>query len=230
MAIVQICVALGEESINKLLTFVSDTDLQADLIEYRLDYLDTIDFNELENLLEKTKIPVILTVRREEEGGRFQGDKEEDRKEILKKCIRLRPDFIDIELSSPFLNEDFADSAKKGGVKIIGSYHSFQDTPPTHVLLKKIDMAYRLGLDVVKIVTYANVIEDNLTILSIHSSAQKYLRDMEIVSFCMGELGLISRVLCPLFGSKFTFASLGAPTAPGQISLQKMRQIQELLK
>jgi len=90
MAIVQICVAVGEKSINKLLTFASNTDLQADLIEYRLDYLEIINFNKLENLLKKTKIPVILTVRRKEEGGKFQGGKEEERKEILKKCIRLR--------------------------------------------------------------------------------------------------------------------------------------------
>lgn len=225
----QICVAVGEKSINKLIMLISNVDFQADLIEFRLDYLEALDYSELEKLLEKMKLPVILTVRRKNEGGKFKGS-EEDRSKILKTLIDLRPDFIDIELSSPFLTEDFADSAKRVGVKIIGSYHSFQDTPPIHVLLRKIDMAYRLGLDVVKIVTYAKEIEDNLIILSLHSAAGKYLRGMEIVTFCMGENGLISRVLCPLFGSKFTFASLGAPTAPGQISLQKMRQIQELLK
>jgi len=224
-----ICVAIGENSISKMLDLASKSELHAELIEFRLDYLELIDYGELEKLLEKMKLPVILTVRRKNEGGKFKGS-EEARSKILRNLIDLRPDFIDVELSSPFLNEDFVDSAKKGGVKIIGSYHSFQDTPPTHVLLKKIDMAYRLGLDVVKIVTYAKEIEDNLIILSLHSAAEKYLREMEIVTFCMGENGLISRVLCPLFGSKFTFASLGAPTAPGQINLQKMRQIQELLK
>ncbi|MHA2061577.1 MAG: type I 3-dehydroquinate dehydratase [Candidatus Sifarchaeia archaeon] len=224
-----VCVAVGEQDIARMVDLISTSELQADFIEFRLDYLEVIDFVKLEKLLEKMKIPFILTVRRNEEGGKFQKDKEEERKEILKRCVELRPDFIDIELSSPFLNKDLVDFVKMNEVKIIGSYHSFQDTPPIHVLSKKIDIAYRLGLDVVKIVTYANEIEDNLTILSLHSSAQMYLREMEIVAFCMGELGLISRVLCPLFGSKFTFASLGEPTAPGQISLQKMKQIQELL-
>lgn len=224
-----ICVAIGENSISKILDLASKSDLQADLIEFRLDYLEVIDHSELGRLFEKIKVPIILTVRLKEEGGKFKGS-EEEREEILTKCIGLRPDFIDIELSSPFLNEDLVDFAKMNGVKIIGSYHSFQDTPPTNILLKKIDTASRLDLDVAKIVTYAKEIEDNLTVLSLHSAAKKYLRDMEIVAFCMGENGLISRVLCPLFGSKFTFASLGAPTAPGQISLQKMRQIQELLK
>jgi len=175
---VQICVAVGEKSINKLIMLISNVDFQADLIEFRLDYLEALDYSELEKLLEKMKLPVILTVRRKNEGGKFKGS-EEDRSKILKTLIDLRPDFIDIELSSPFLTEDFADSAKRVGVKIIGSYHSFQDTPPIHVLLRKIDMAYRLGLDVVKIVTYAKEIEDNLIILSLHSAAGKYLRGME---------------------------------------------------
>ncbi len=225
-----ICVALGERTIEEMIKLISKSELKADFIEFRLDYLEIIDFNELENLLEKTKIPVILTVRRKEEGGKFQGGKEEERKEILKKCVRLRPDFIDIELSSSFLNKDLVDFVKMNGVKVIGSYHSLQDTPPSNTLLKKIETASRLGLDIVKIVTYAKEIEDNLIILSLHNAAEKYLREMEIVTFCMGENGSISRILCPLFGSKFTFASLGAPTASGQINLQKMRQIQELLK
>ena len=223
-----ICVALGEQTIDELIKLISQSETHADLIEFRLDYLEALDYGELEKLLEKTKLPVILTLRHKNEGGKFKGS-EEDRSKILRQLIDMRPDFIDVELNSPFLNEDFVDSAKKDGVKIIGSYHSFQDTPPTHVLLKKIDMASRLGLDVVKIVTYAKEIEDNLTILSLHSTAEKYLREMEIVTFCMGENGLISRVLCPLFGSKFTFASFGEPTAPGQISIQKMRQIQKLM-
>jgi len=224
-----ICVAIGEKSISKMSDLALKSESQADLIEFRLDYLEVIDFIELEKLLEKMKIPIIITVRRKEEGGKFYEGEEEEREETLKKCIGLRPDFIDIELSSPFLKSTFVDFAKMNGVKIIGSYHSFQETPPTHVLLKKIDTASRLDLDVVKIITYAEEIEDNLTILSLHRSAKKYLKGIEIVAFCMGENGLISRVLCPLFGSKFTFASFGAPTAPGQISIQKMRQMQVLL-
>jgi 3-dehydroquinate dehydratase type I len=224
-----ICVAIGENSIAKMFALASKSELQAEMIEFRLDYLGDINYGELEEVLEKTKLPVILTLRRKNEGGKYKGS-EEDRSIILKQLIDLRPDFIDIELSTSFLNEDFANSVKKGGVKIIGSHHSFQDTPPTQALLEKIEMAYSLGLDLVKIVTYAKKIEDNLTILSLHSAAEKYLQEMEIVAFCMGENGLISRILCPLFGSKFTFASLGAPTAPGQINIQKMRQIQDLLK
>ena len=47
----------------------------------------------------------------------------------------------------------------------------------------------------------------------------------------MGEHGKVSRLLSPLFGGFFTFASLeqGSETAPGQMSIKEMRSAYELL-
>jgi 3-dehydroquinate dehydratase len=47
----------------------------------------------------------------------------------------------------------------------------------------------------------------------------------------MGENGKVSRLLSPLFGAFFTFASLeqGNETAPGQMTIQDMRASYELL-
>ena len=48
-----ICVAIGENSISKMSDLALRSESQADLIEFRLDYLEVIDFVELEKLLEK---------------------------------------------------------------------------------------------------------------------------------------------------------------------------------
>jgi 3-dehydroquinate dehydratase len=47
----------------------------------------------------------------------------------------------------------------------------------------------------------------------------------------MGELGRVSRLLSPLFGGYFTFASLerGSETAAGQMTIQEMKSAYELL-
>jgi 3-dehydroquinate dehydratase len=47
----------------------------------------------------------------------------------------------------------------------------------------------------------------------------------------MGEKGRISRVMAPLLGSYLSYASLdtGAESAPGQLTIAEMRQIQEIL-
>jgi 3-dehydroquinate dehydratase type I len=52
-----------------------------------------------------------------------------------------------------------------------------------------------------------------------------------IIAFCMGEQGRISRVMALLLGSYLSFAALdkGAESAPGQLTIGEMRQLQEIL-
>ena len=51
-------------------------------------------------------------------------------------------------------------------------------------------------------------------------------------AFAMGEAGKLSRILSPLCGGYFTYASLetGKEAAPGQISVQEIREIYSCLK
>jgi len=48
----------------------------------------------------------------------------------------------------------------------------------------------------------------------------------------MGEEGKISRIMAPYFGSYLSFASLerGAESAPGQLTVEEMREIFRILK
>ncbi len=46
----------------------------------------------------------------------------------------------------------------------------------------------------------------------------------------MGELGLFSRIMCVLTGSFLTYVYLEEKTAPGQITIDKMKEILDLLK
>ena len=53
-----------------------------------------------------------------------------------------------------------------------------------------------------------------------------------LISFAMGHLGFISRVLCPLVGGDFTYASIekGKESAPGQITVQELTKIYEMVR
>ena len=76
------------------------------------------------------------------------------------------------------------------------------------------------GANVCKIVTTAKKIEDNLAVLNFVSSMSSKAK---LVCFCMGEHGKVSRLLSPMFGAFFTFASLelGSETAAGQMAIQR---------
>jgi len=47
----------------------------------------------------------------------------------------------------------------------------------------------------------------------------------------MGEAGVISRILSPLFGGEFTYASTktGSESAPGQLTIAELREIYRVL-
>ena len=83
---------------------------------------------------------------------------------------------------------------------------------------------------VVKVVTLAKRMEDNISLLNLIGRGRK--RGIEVVAFCLGPLGRISRLACLLMGGAFTYAALesGAEAAPGQLTLAEMRQLLELLK
>jgi 3-dehydroquinate dehydratase/shikimate dehydrogenase len=113
----------------------------------------------------------------------------------------------------------------KGRTKIIVSYHNFRETPGD--LMNIYQNLCRSEADIVKIVTQANTITDNIRIYQLLRNAPK-----PTISFCMGEYGIVSRILYRRFGSYLTFASLraGKESAPGQICIQELLNTYRILK
>jgi 3-dehydroquinate dehydratase/shikimate dehydrogenase len=91
----------------------------AKFIEVRLDYLaKAVDF---QRLLPFKKCPWIATIRRRDDGGRWNGN-EIERKMILRQAIVAGFDWVDLET-------DIAnDIPRFGKVKRIVSYHNWSQT------------------------------------------------------------------------------------------------------
>ena len=180
----------------------------AELVELRLDYIRR-PVN-LRRLLEERPCPIIATVRRPKDGGKWMRT-EEERQVVLRTAIANKVEYVDLEL-------DIArDIPRYGPTKRIISYHNFDETPENlediHRKMTKLDP------DVIKIATMANNPLDNIRAL-------RLCRDSAIptAAFCMGEMGMISRILCGRFGSPFTYATFHPERqlAPGQLSWQEM--------
>jgi len=198
----------------------------ADLIEVRLDYLG--NHIELANLVAHGKTPKIATNRMTSVHGVLPVSETEQRK-LLLNAAKSGFEFVDIELSSTKVRE-LVSEVKARGAKSIVSYHDFSGTPSLSELKRIFQKEINSRAEVCKIVTTAKRIEDNLTVLNFTSSASASGKS-KIVCFAMAELGKASRLLSPLFGGFFTFASLehGSETASGQMSIQEMRAGYELL-
>jgi len=194
----------------------------ADMVELRLDRMPDHD---LGRLLNGRREKIIVTNRRKEEGGGFRGT-ERERVDLLKEAVALGAGYVDIEAATDpdLVGELRSDIAGRGHrTALILSSHDFSGTPSVKVLRKRMD-ACTEG-DLVKIVTYARRIEDNLRLLDLIPYAGR--KGRRIIAFCMGEMGLLSRVAAPLLGSFLTYAVLhaGEESAPGQMTLEKTLRI-----
>jgi 3-dehydroquinate dehydratase type I len=199
-------------------------DARADLIEVRLDCLE--NRGELADVAAHGKTPKIATNKLRSCQGRFSGT-ETEQQQILLTAAKNGFEYVDVELTSPKL-KDTVREVKALGAKPIVSFHDFTKSLSLPELNRILEREIASGADVCKIVTTAKRIEDNLTVLNFTSAACSRAK---VVCFAMGELGRVSRLLSPLFGGYFTFASLerGNETAAGQMSIQEMKAAYELL-
>jgi 3-dehydroquinate dehydratase type I len=192
-------------------------DAHADLIEVRLDCLE--DHSELADLAAHGKLPKIAT--------NMKPLKNEAEKQVLFDAARNGFEYVDVDLSNPKLTH-LVKELNKLGAKPIVSFHDSNRSLSLAELNSVLEQEISCGADVCKIVTTAKRVEDNLIILNFTSAA---CSKAKIVCFAMGELGKVSRLLSPLFGGYFTFASLerGSETAAGQMTIQEMKAAYELL-
>jgi 3-dehydroquinate dehydratase/shikimate dehydrogenase len=183
----------------------------AQLVELRLDYING-EVN-LRRLLADRPSPVVITCRRQRDGGKWSGS-EEQRLMLLRSAIAEGVDYVDLE-------DDVAASIPRfGKTKRIISLHDFRKTPDD--LVEVHARLVSLDADVIKIATTANSSHDNWRMLDLTRNAK-----VPTVGICMGDIGTPSRILAGRFGAPFTFATFHheRTLAPGQLSYQQMTEI-----
>ncbi|MEN1680977.1 MAG: shikimate dehydrogenase [Planctomycetota bacterium] len=207
-----ICVSIGRSRHKHMIAeHKALVERGAKLVELRLDYVASRV--NLQRLLKDRPCPVVVTVRREVDGGKFTGE-EDQRMMMIREAIALGVDYIDLE-------DDIAASVPRYGVtKRIISHHNFRNTPANlpelHAKLAAMDA------DIVKIATMAQHPHDNMRMLHLVQNAE-----VPTVGMCMGDIGTPSRILCGKVGAPFTYSTFHheRALAPGQLSFQQMTEI-----
>ncbi len=192
-----------------------------DLFEVRIDLIGP-DWRKVAGQLGK---PWVACNRKSDEGGTWDGS-EEERVAGLLSALELGAAIVDIELSTENLY-DVVTRIKRQAECLI-SFHHLEETPPFNTMREIVRRQFAAGADIVKVVTTARKFEDNV-------STMQLIREFpgkRVVAFAMGPLGLMSRLLCPLAGGDFIYASVepGGEAAPGQMTAEEMRQIYEMVR
>jgi len=210
-----ICVSIGEDSTEKCITAIDGLEFA----EIRIDTLRDATVENVRKIFSK-QIRLIATCR---PGGTLD---ENARKELLLSAIESGASFVDIEVESrDEYKKEIIAAAKNKGCKVIVSFHNYKLTPPNAELGQIVDWCFDSGADIAKIACMVNNDGDNARLLGLLDDSRK------IVVVGMGKAGRIVRIVAPLLGSPFTFASLGngKETADGQISKDEMERILKLL-
>lgn len=210
---------------------------QPDLLEWRIDFFSGIgETGRVVALAKEVRkssagIPIIFTRRSTREGGETIGIPEEQVLELYRAVARSGVvDFLDYELSCE--PEHFAaavELARETGTKLIASFHDFQKTPPAEEIVRKFLAMERAGADVAKVAVMPQGVEDVLTLLQATLDGQKK-SSLPIISMSMGAFGSLSRLFGWVFGSSVSFAIGEKASAPGQVPIEDMRKVLEVVQ
>jgi 3-dehydroquinate dehydratase/shikimate dehydrogenase len=217
----KVCVAIIGSTAAEMLEKASAVAKETPFLEFRLDYLEKplLALPKLKHFFtDNTAATGIATCRRTANGGKFSGNVAAEI-EVLSKAAAAGFHIVDLELES-------AEAMKKGelqnlrdtGVALIISHHDFTATKDLDGIYKRI---LPFQPDFIKIVPTAKSLVDNVTLM-------RFIERMEdhsnIIGICMGDAGIISRVLGVRAGSAFTFAAatVGEETGPGQIAARTL--------
>ncbi len=217
----KVCVAIigatPAEMIEKATSVVKETPF----LEFRLDYLEKplLALPKFRHFFaHNTAATAIATCRRAAGGGKFVGSVAAE-VEILSKAAEAGFHIVDLELeSAESMKKADLQKLRETGVALIISHHDFNATKDLDGIYGRIAP---FAPDFVKIVPTAKSLVDNVTLIRFLERMNDHTN---IIGICMGDAGVISRVLGVRAGSAFTFAAatLGEETGPGQIAARTL--------
>ena len=229
----RICVPICETSAEGLGNAARSAAIVGDLIEFRLDYLDKVEFEtairDINGLLTELSRPAILTFRPTEQGGHRALDYASRSAFWNSRYAEGRAEFCDIELdlaAELMLTE--AAPVDPDWSRIICSHHDFAGVPTD--LERIYELLANTPARILKIAIHADDITDCLPVFHLLERARSEGR--ELIAIAMGTAGIATRVLGPSRGAFLTYGSLEdeSATAPGQITAAELRSLYRIDK
>src|SRR5712691_8999936 len=206
-----ICISIAQESRRMALADMLNAARQCDLLEVRLDRFGKApDFGEL---LQAKPKPVIMSCRRNQDGGDWQGT-EAERLALLRQCIISKADYVEIEL-------DAADQIRPfPPAKRVISYTNLRETPSD--IADIYEEARGKHPDVIKLTTLARTPEEAWPLVQILAKPS-----VPTVVVGLGKPGVMLTVLGKKIGAPWAYAALerGMEAYPGQPTVHDLETV-----
>lgn len=231
--IVPIVGVTKEDILNEAKTFDS---IPVDVVEWRVDWFEHVfEFDKVEDVLKELRtvlgnIPLLLTFRTKKEGGEKAIDTKDYKELNLRAAKTGYVDFIDVEIfTGDDVVREIIGGAHAAGVRVIASNHDFFKTPAKSDIIYRLRKMQDMGADIPKIAVMPQSKRDVLTLLCATEEMVTDYADRPIITMSMAGTGVISRLCGEVFGSSMTFGAAKKASAPGQMGVNDLNTVLDLL-
>lgn len=233
----KICVPIvgvtKEEIIAEAKTFDS---IPVDVVEWRVDWFENVfEFDKVEDVLKDLRealgeTPILFTFRTSKEGGEKAIEPEPYKELNIQAAKSGYVDLVDVEVfTGDEIVKEIIENAHACGVKVVASNHDFDKTPEKDEIVRRLQKMQELNADIPKIAVMPTCKKDVLTLLSATEEMYTDYADRPIITMSMAGTGVISRLCGEVFGSALTFGAAKKASAPGQMGVEDLKTVLELL-
>ena len=216
-----------EELVSQTTTLVG---VKFDIIEWRVDFLDVAPSPTAVLEAAAQGRPILFTFRTHHENGNKPITSEEYRDLNIAVIDSGLVDAVDVEHHfERAVGDAIIAAAKNAGVPVVGSLHDFTATPPAEDLVRRLVEMQERGCAVAKAAVMPKNTGDVLQLMEATWTMTSQHPSTPVLTMSMGGLGLITRLSPRVTGSCATFAMVGRPSAPGQIPVEELQPILELI-
>ncbi|MDR0539439.1 MAG: type I 3-dehydroquinate dehydratase [Spirochaetaceae bacterium] len=218
----KICLCLCEKTLEENLRVLEQHRAYIDLVELRVDKLLPNERFLIRRFPALAGMPVVLTIRRQSDGGSYNGT-ESGRLTLIGNALayaeadrRMNFAYFDIEedVDVPSLEE----AARAFGTRVIRSLHLSSPPESAAAITARVKALVHFGDEIVKYAAPVNTLDD---VIMIYAAARE-LNGLDKILIAMGSAGVSTRILTSKIGSMWTYAyapetGAGIPPAPGQL-------------
>ena len=210
--------------------------LPVDVVEWRADFYQ--DCLRLEKVLETLGglrgllggLPILFTLRTKHDGGELDVGLEQYRAVNEAAAASGHADMVDVEIyHGAEALRGLIDAIHAAGARVIGSFHDFRGTPSRQEMVSRLRQAQDMGSDISKLAVMPQSRSDVLDLLAASAEMRETYAVRPILTISMGPLGMVSRIACGVTGSCMTCGAAGKASAPGQIQVEELRRVLDML-
>lgn len=200
-----VCLCLTGKTLEEDLSIVEKYRDYLDVVELRVDFLEQDERLKIRDFPEMAKVPVILTIRRQIDGGQYV-EGEASRTMLFARALSFAnsdstKNFAYVDFEEDYHVPSLEDAAMAFGTKIIRSFHDMEN--PVTDIVKKFNSMRKTGFEIPKIAFMPHSLKD---VLAVFKQAES-LKNSQQILCAMGPLGLPTRLLSEKLNSFLTYTS-----------------------